>query len=150
MYKLKQKQQGIAALEMTLVLPILLLLLFPVVEFSRLLYQYNALTKVVRNASRYLIDNAGVGSTGIININQQTTDNAIALFTYGDLNSNTLILPNLDATSFSVSVSGKFITVTASYPWQPIMTTTLPSFVSNKSFDLNFPLVTRYTMRAMQ
>ena len=150
MHKLKQKQKGIAALEMTLVLPVLLLLLFPVVEFSRLLYQYNALSKVVRNASRYLISNAGVGSTGIITITPQTTANAIALFTYGDLNSNTAILPNLDATSFSVSVSGKFVTVTASYPWQPIIATTLPSFVSSQSFDLSFPLVTRYTMRTMQ
>ncbi|WP_022942111.1 TadE/TadG family type IV pilus assembly protein [Psychromonas hadalis] len=141
MHKLKQKQQGLAAIEMTLVLPVLLLLLFPVVEFSRLLYQYNALTKVVRNASRYIVSNTG---------NIQMTANAFALYTYGDLNSSTPILPNLAATDFNISYVGEFVTVTASYPWQPIIATTLPSFVSSKSFDLSFPLVTTYTMRVMQ
>lgn len=147
--KLKQNQQGLAAIEMTLILPILLLLFFATAEFSRLLYQYNALNKVVRDTSRYIIANPTFDSTNVVTVSAQTISKAKQLLVYGDLAGTSEILPNLAATSFSVSVSGEFITVTASYPWQPIFADTLPSFVSDVSFDLSFPLVTTYTMRAL-
>lgn len=149
MFKLKQNQKGLAAIEMTLILPVMLLLLFATAEFSRLLYQYNALTQVVREASRYLMSNARPDSTNIIDIKAQIMGNATAMLTYGDLNSSAQVLPNLAAATVSISVSGEFITLTVSYPWQPIFASTLPSFVSSTSFDLSFPLVTTYTMRAL-
>lgn len=148
MFKLKRNQHGLAAIELTLILPILLLLIFATAEFSRVLYQYNALTKVVRNASRYIISHAGA-SNNVVDITAQTSNNTTALLTYGDLQETEQILPNLAASTISVSVSGKFITITASYPWQPLFFTSLPTFVSSNSIDLSFPLVTTYTMRAL-
>ena len=143
MFNLKQNQQGLAAIEMTLILPILLLLFFATAEFSRLLYQYNALTKVTRDASRYLASHHATDSSDV---------NARRILNYGDLAGTSEILPDLaaDTTGFDININGEFITVTVTYPWQPIFADTLPSFVSDASFDLSFPLVTTYTMRALQ
>jgi Flp pilus assembly protein TadG len=51
---MKKKQIGTAMVEFALVLPLLLILTFITTEFSRALYQYNTLTKSVRDAARYL------------------------------------------------------------------------------------------------
>ena len=51
---MKNKQIGVALVEFALVLPLLLLLTFIVTEYGRALYQYNILTKSVRDAARYL------------------------------------------------------------------------------------------------
>jgi Flp pilus assembly protein TadG len=51
---MNSKQHGVALVEFALVLPVLLVLAFTVTEFGRALYQYNTLTKSVRDAARYL------------------------------------------------------------------------------------------------
>lgn len=51
---LKTKQTGVALVEFALILPLLLLLTFITTEYGRALYQYNTLTKSVRDAARYL------------------------------------------------------------------------------------------------
>lgn len=48
------RESGTAAIEMALLLPLLVLLLFGVTEFGRAVYQYNALAKAVRDSARYL------------------------------------------------------------------------------------------------
>lgn len=49
-----RKESGAVAVEMALLLPMLVLLLFGVTEFGRAIYQYNALAKAVRDSARYL------------------------------------------------------------------------------------------------
>lgn len=49
-----KKESGVAAVEMGLLLPLLVLLLFGLTEFGRATYQYNALTKAVRDGARFL------------------------------------------------------------------------------------------------
>lgn len=49
-----RKQSGAVAVEMALLLPLLVLLLFGITEFGRAIYQYNALAKAVRDSARYL------------------------------------------------------------------------------------------------
>lgn len=49
-----KRQAGLAAIEFVLILPILLILAFTVIDFGRLLYQYDTLTKSTRDATRYL------------------------------------------------------------------------------------------------
>jgi Flp pilus assembly protein TadG len=151
MLNLKKNQRGLAAIEMTLVVPFLLLLLFATAEFSRLLYQYNALTNVVRNATRYMSNHAINGSSNTVILTPLIEENTISILTFGDLNTALQILPNLKDASVSVATSAdKFITLTVSYPWQPIFSSSLPKFFSSGSYDLSFPLVTSYTMRAIQ
>ena len=48
------KQSGVALVEFALILPLLLLLTFITTEFGRALFQYNILTKSVRDGARYL------------------------------------------------------------------------------------------------
>lgn len=47
-------QKGVAIVEFALVLPLLLLLTFITTELGRAIYQYNILTKSVRDGARYL------------------------------------------------------------------------------------------------
>lgn len=55
-----KREQGVALIEFALVLPLLLLMTFVVTEYSRALYQYNTLSKSVRDAARYLsVQNPG-------------------------------------------------------------------------------------------
>lgn len=49
-----KQQSGVAAVEMALLLPLLLLLAFGITEFGRAIYQYNTLAKAVRDGARHL------------------------------------------------------------------------------------------------
>jgi len=114
------KQKGLAAIEFTMVLPFLLLFIFASAEFGRLMFQYNALNKTIRDASRYLTANAKPGDTDIINIKDSVASNVKKLIRYGQSASTTLLLPNLTDDDISFIVNGDFITITVTYDWQPI------------------------------
>jgi len=51
---MKSAQKGTAIVEFALILPFLLLLTFITTEFGRAMFQYNTITKSVRDAARYL------------------------------------------------------------------------------------------------
>lgn len=51
---MKKRQTGVAIIEFALILPFLLLLSITTAEFGRAIWQYNTLTKSVREAARYL------------------------------------------------------------------------------------------------
>ncbi|MBL4823269.1 MAG: pilus assembly protein [Colwellia sp.] len=144
-----KKQKGLAAIEFTMVLPFLLLLIFASAEFGRLMFQYNALNKTVRDASRYLSANAKPGDTNIINIKDAVTAQVKSLIKYGQSASTTLLLPNLNDDDISLTISGDFITITVTYDWQPIFSDTFTTFGLGNDIDLSFPLVSTYTMRAL-
>jgi len=143
------KQKGLAAIEFTMVLPFLLLFIFASAEFGRLMFQYNALNKTIRDASRYLTANAKPGDTDIINIKDSVASNVKKLIRYGQSASTTLLLPNLTDDDISFIVNGDFITITVTYDWQPIFSDTFTTFGLGNNIDLSFPLVSTYTMRAL-
>jgi Flp pilus assembly protein TadG len=49
-----KNQRGVALVEFALILPMLVMLLFLTTEFGRAYYQYDTITKSVRQAARYL------------------------------------------------------------------------------------------------
>jgi Flp pilus assembly protein TadG len=51
---MRARQSGVALIELALIIPMLLIMTFITTEFGRALYQYNTLTKSVRDAARYL------------------------------------------------------------------------------------------------
>jgi Flp pilus assembly protein TadG len=58
------RQRGIATVELALLLPLLLLLIFGTTEFGRAIYTYNTLDKAARDAVRHLSQH-GPGDTVI-------------------------------------------------------------------------------------
>ena len=51
---MKNTQRGVAIVEFALIVPLLILLSVITTEYGRALYQYNTLTKAVRDGARYL------------------------------------------------------------------------------------------------
>lgn len=51
---MKNRQRGVAAVELALILPLLLAILFGITEFGRAIYTYNTMAKSARAAARYL------------------------------------------------------------------------------------------------
>lgn len=51
---MKNRQKGVALIELAITLPLLLAIFFAVTEFGRAIYTYNTLAKATRDASRYL------------------------------------------------------------------------------------------------
>ncbi|WOH39192.1 TadE/TadG family type IV pilus assembly protein [Thalassotalea fonticola] len=157
MSHLIKRQKGLAVIELTMILPFLLLLIFATAEFSRLLYQYNALNHLVRDALRYTVSDVVDGST----IATQAAVDGMApiaenLLRYGEDQASAEILPNI--TSSTISLVGAadpldpsiyYVTLTVTYNWQPIFGSSLNTFVSADTVDLSFPLVVNYTMRAL-
>jgi len=141
-----RNENGFAAIELTIILPFLLLLIFATAEFGRMLYQYNALNKTVRNASRYLTEKVEF-DTGVEVITTEVQLNVENHIKYGALNSNIELLPNLAASTINLSLSGDFVTVQISYPWQPLFADMFSTFGLGNDLDISFPLVSTYTMR---
>jgi hypothetical protein len=50
----KTKQQGVALIELAIIIPVLITITFGITEFGRAIYQYNTLAKAVRDGARYL------------------------------------------------------------------------------------------------
>jgi Flp pilus assembly protein TadG len=81
---MRKMQRGVAIVEFALILPFLLLLTFLTTEFGRAIWQYNTLTKSVRDAARYLsVQTPGTHITEARNLmvygNPAGTGNPLAL-----------------------------------------------------------------------
>lgn len=80
---MKKAQNGVALVEFALILPLLLLLTFATTEYARAIYEYNSLTKSVRNAARYLTTKA-YGPTGCLSAKQAYHTTATNIAVYGN------------------------------------------------------------------
>jgi len=146
--KSKHIQQGLAAIEFTIILPFFIITILATAEFGRLLYQYSALNQTVRDASRYLSSNARYGSDAFDSIPTVVQSNFEKLVKYGDIGTTTPRLPNLDASTINLTINGELITISVSYPWQPIFATSMPRFYGT-DLELSFPLISNYTVRVL-
>ena len=63
--RLWRARGGVAAVELVLILPVLMLMLFGTIEVGRVLFDFHAASKTVRDATRYLtrIDAGALGLT---------------------------------------------------------------------------------------
>ncbi|WP_045226559.1 TadE/TadG family type IV pilus assembly protein [Methyloterricola oryzae] len=111
-FEMGLRQRGIALVEFVIVAPILLLLMLGVTEMGRALYQYNTLSKAVRDGARFYSANVFVdgGAAG----------KSVSLVRFGNtLASGPPILPGpLPTVSASLDGTGNWVTVTASYTFQ--------------------------------
>jgi len=132
-----RRQQGIAMMELVIVAPILLLIFLGVSEMGRALYQYNTLSKAVRDSSRYY-------STQVFNSNDIA--GAINLVKYGQTGVGTQLLPGV----VSVSIPAPVI-ITASYTFTFLPGNPLAGIVGlfGSALPNPFILTATSTMRAI-
>ena len=104
----KYRQSGLAVVEFAIVLPFVVLMALAVTELGRGLYQYNTLTKAVRDGVRYLSDVA-IDTVGTVDITPHVTD-VQNLVVYGDVDGgSTPLLPGL--TTGNVTVTAVAVTL---------------------------------------
>ena len=116
-----KNQQGLAAVEFAIVLPVMLFLMLATAEFGRVFYQYNTLTKAVQTGARYA-SRPLLGANDLTNIDAAFKQRIQNFVVYGNENGGgNAVLDGFAATSTNVVVSSsvidKTITIEASYDY---------------------------------
>ncbi|MDZ5434056.1 TadE/TadG family type IV pilus assembly protein [Pseudomonas fluorescens] len=154
-FKHPQRQQGLAMVEFTLVLPVMLLLLLAFGEFGRMLYQYNLLLQASRDADRFVASKAWNSTLGkvVLSTTLQTQTKNVAVFGVpvdtGDAVLSGLTTDNVDV----ATVDTDHVRVTITYTFCPVIgggncAGALPGFLGNQ-IELSIPLVASTVMRAL-
>jgi Flp pilus assembly protein TadG len=143
-FHLRRSQRGIAIVEFTIALPVLLLLLAATAEIGRMLSHYDTLNKAVRDGARYLAANALLGTTGVVSINSTVQTATVNLVVTGNTaGTSSALLPNL--TTGNVTVTGLangYVSVSAAYTYVPMLGAQI------STFGFTAPINTAVTMNA--
>ncbi|MBA4501416.1 TadE/TadG family type IV pilus assembly protein [Marinobacterium marinum] len=156
-------QKGLAVVEITLVLPLLLLLMLATAEIGRMLYQYNTLTQAQRSGARLLATQLNYGQQLVLNVCPVTTasgtplpDNletrARNLIVYGaEPGGDEPVLPGLTAADVSFcAVPGlSEVQVHVQYDYSPMLFSQLPTFGLSDPVDIDFTLHSSISMRVL-
>lgn len=151
----RRKQRGLAIVEFTIVVPVLLLMFIATAELGKLLYDYNTLTKAQRNGVRFLASHVRTGETSNITSSTSVEYSYVApaanLVVYGDITgSGTPLLPGLSTDDVTFDApNGNEIRVTVAYDYTPMVFTSLPMFGLGDPVDLGLTLSSAITIRAM-
>lgn len=141
--------KGLAMVEFTILLPLLLFLMIAIVEVGRAFYTYTELEKISRDAARYLshvLIQDDLGSDSIPDdIKAKTVNLAVYGVTAGGTDS---LLPSLTAEHVNVNLIDDRIQIEIIYPFKPVVGN-IPNLISN-SIDMNFNMTSSYTMRLLQ
>ena len=143
-----RRQRGVATIEFALCAPILFLLMFATAELGRALFQYNTLVKAVRDGARYAAA-AATNSTRVVNItNQMRTATVNLVMTGTTAGTGTPLLEGMRAADVTVSNNGNgFVSVSATYVYQPMLGASLPVFGFGDGIDLSMTLSAAVIMR---
>jgi Flp pilus assembly protein TadG len=151
----RQRQQGLAMVEFTLVLPVLLLLMLAFGEFGRMLYQYNILLQASRDADRFVASNAWDSTLGAVALSSTLLTQTKNVAVYGvPANTGTAVVSGLTTGNVVVAAVGTdHVRVTITYTFCPVIgggncTGSLPGFFGNQ-IALSIPLVATTVMRAL-
>ncbi|CAM3179182.1 TadE/TadG family type IV pilus assembly protein [Vibrio rarus] len=116
-----RKSKGLAAIEMLIVLPVLLLLLGAIVEIGRMFIHYTTLNKALQNGARSAVSE----TYGTERLSAIASDDDIQhIVVYGNTMSATeTTLPGLKTSDISIATTADYVTVSANYNYSPIFTT---------------------------
>ncbi|WP_417534628.1 TadE/TadG family type IV pilus assembly protein [Marinobacterium stanieri] len=152
-----QHQTGLAVVEVTLVLPVLLILMLATAEIGRVLYQYNTLTKAQRNGARLLATHLNYGQQSSLSdcptlggsLPDDLLNRASNLIVYGaEEGGATPVLSGLTTSDvgFCEDTLSNVIQVHLSYDFAPMMFNSLPTFGAGDDISLNFTLDSSISM----
>jgi Flp pilus assembly protein TadG len=151
-----KRQRGVAIVEFTIVLPILLVLILVVAELGRAFLQFNALTRAVRDSARYVAGHALVGQTQTIDVSPTAAVYAAAqnLVVFGQIAPQATpqpLLPGLAAGDVTISnpAGTSDITVNVSYTYQPMLGAVLPGLFYGTDLATAYPLQAQVTMKVL-
>ncbi|MGQ7957820.1 TadE/TadG family type IV pilus assembly protein [Pseudomonas sp. SP16.1] len=154
-FRQRRTQHGLAMVEFTIALPLLLLLLLAIGEFGRLLYHYNNLMQASRDAGRYVAGlawNRTLGKidlTGLETPTLETRTRNVAVYGVPIPGAYPPVVPGLTTGQVSVSeVDTEHVQVSINYEFRPVIGSALPSFFG-RAIPLNIPLVATTVMRAL-
>jgi Flp pilus assembly protein TadG len=147
----RSAQRGVAAAEFIITLPLLLLVLVATVELGRGLFQYNALTKALRDGARYAASYAANGNTGVVAITPQLRTETQRVVVYGNrVGSGNAVLPGLAPGNVTVSnAGGGQVQVSAAYAFTPLLGGQLPTFGIMAPINVTFTMNAAVVMRAL-
>jgi Flp pilus assembly protein TadG len=143
--------KGVATIEFAICAPLLLLMMLATAELGRLIYQYNTLTKAVRDGARFAVNEAAVGTTRVVNLTAPVLTQTRNLVVSGNVNgAGAPLLPGLGVGNVTVSSDANgFVTVSAVYTFIPAIGASLPSFGLGDPINLTAPLTATVVMRAL-
>lgn len=138
----RRRQKGLAAVELVIGLPILLLLLVGVVEVARAFVEMNTLTKSIRVGARYASTLSQMSGCGPVMAAQ---DNVKHIVVYGTLKTGAAsLIDSLSTTDVTVNCENNlFVTVSATYTFQPIFADKIPYSDVSLALPMNAATVMR-------
>lgn len=145
------RSRGLAAVEFMLSVPLLLLVMFAVVEIGRALVQYDTLSYAVRSSARFVSENAIAGTSGVVEITAPVRQQAQRLAVFGNAaGSGRACLPGFETADVEVVEAGPYdVEVRAAYPYQPIVFDLLPTFGFGDAIPFAPTMRIAVTMRAI-
>jgi Flp pilus assembly protein TadG len=145
------RQTGVAIVEFTIVLPLMLFLILAVAEFGRAFMYYNTLTRAVRDSVRYVSTKALNGASQNVVIDADLIQEAANLVAHGNVTGTgaTLLKNTSPGTVTVVDEGDGIISVTASYPYTPMLGNVLPDVMGNGGISTTFTMRAQVTMKAL-
>lgn len=149
-----RRQEGSALVEFAIVAPFMLLLLLGVAELGRAFYQYNIMTKAVRDGARYVAEYALAGTLGVVYLTPELKQEAQNMVVWGiPAGSGTPLLPGWTPAAVTVSeADAQHVQVSATYAYQPMLGAgaKLPTFgLGDGPLSLDFTFHASVVMRAL-
>lgn len=137
-----RRQRGLAMVETTIVLPLLLLLALGAAEFGHMLQLYNVINKQQQDGARYLSARATFGTTGVVVLDGDIVEEARNLVVYGNTQgTGTPLLVGFSTADVTFgSPSANHIRVAVEYQYTPIFGVVFSMFGYGPDMAINFPL----------
>ncbi|MDA0118946.1 TadE/TadG family type IV pilus assembly protein [Vibrio sp. T11.5] len=132
-------QKGLAAVEMLIAVPVLMMVLMSITEFGNAFIQYATLNKMAQSGVRY----ATAGVTGTATYDQIADVNEIKnMVVYGHTGSGTTsLMSGISTSDVSVNHSSGYVTITINHTYTPLIS----GF--NSSINFSVPLNASAMMR---
>jgi hypothetical protein len=132
-FSVRSRNQGLAAVEMAIVLPVMLFLMLACAEIGRAMYQYNALTKAVRNGAIYLGQVALNPGTQIMDLTPAKIAAMKNIIVFGSpVEGGTAVIPGFSTANVpsppAPPLGATNVTVSASLSYSPLFTGGIPNF----------------------